>query len=731
MSSSKMKKSPLPVQNICGTQKNACGKEALVKILRWHFGHSEFRGKQLEAIEAVLSGNDCFCLMPTGGGKSMCYQIPALAKKGIVLVVCPLIALMENQVMALKKKGIAAEFLSSTQPLHVREKIYKDLDSGKPSLKLLYVTPELIATAGFSSKLSKMYSRGLLQLIAIDEAHCISTWGHDFRPSYRKLSTLRDSLPSVPILALTATAAPKVQRDVIESLCLRNPIVLKSSFNRPNIYYEVRYKDLLDDAFADLCGVIKSFGNVCGIVYCLERSACDALAAHLSSNGVSCAAYHAGLNNKLRSSVLDDWISSKIQVVVATVAFGMGIDRKDVRVVCHFNIPKSMESFYQESGRAGRDQLPSQSILYYGIDDRRRMEFILSNARNNKSESNLPDASSKKSLDNFRQMIEYCEGHGCRRRKILESFGEQAPASLCPKACDACKQPGLVAKYIEELTACTSQQRKLLAQVFMNRPNNDDGQQFSEFWNRNNDDSCGSEDISDSDEDSEVLMSLSSSNFSSKSRLSQKLDILEQAEEKYYKNKGSEKQSSKTDKNTISDSLRESSKHRLFTALKDAQQRLGSLKFDFEAAVSSLENECFKKFGKTGKSFYISQVASTVRWLSTAGLIHITDRLQPKTPCSENPKPKDNSPSSKTPWSDSSTKATKDLYESASSNPPPNAQEFDVGITKMVLPPIPSFSEFMRSSKARSSGTAHQSSPSKKHSLDRISNTADKKFRLQ
>ncbi|KMS95794.1 hypothetical protein BVRB_004930 [Beta vulgaris subsp. vulgaris] len=325
-----MKKSPLPVQTICGTSKNICGKEALVKILRWHFGHSEFRGKQLEAIEAVLSGRDCFCLMPTGGGKSMCYQIPALAKNGIVLVVCPLIALMENQVKALKEKGIGAEFLSSTQTSSVKEKIYEDLNSGKPSLKLLYVTPELIATSGFSAKLSKIHGRGLLHLIAIDEAHCISSWGHDFRPSYRKLSSLRNILPDVPILALTATAAPKVQNDVIESLCLHNPLILKSSFNRPNIYYEVRYKDLLDDTYADICGLIKSCGDVCGIIYCLERSACDALAAHLSTNDISCAAYHAGLNNKLRSSVLDDWVSSRIQVVVATVAFGYELPMIDM-----------------------------------------------------------------------------------------------------------------------------------------------------------------------------------------------------------------------------------------------------------------------------------------------------------------------------------------------------------------------------------------------------------------
>ncbi|XVF59862.1 hypothetical protein PTKIN_Ptkin07bG0309800 [Pterospermum kingtungense] len=229
---------------------------------------------------------------------------------------------MENQVTALKEKGITAEFLSSTQTSQVKNKIHEDLDSGQPSLRLLYVTPELIATSGFMSKLIKIHGRGLLNLIAVDEAHCISSWGHDFRPSYRKLSSLRNHLADVPILALTATAVPKVQKDVIDSLNLQNPLVLKSSFNRPNIYYEVRYKDLLDDAYADLCNVLKSAGDVCAIVYCLERTTCDDLSSHLLRNGISCAAYHAGLNNKLRSTVLDDWISSKIQVVVATVAFG-------------------------------------------------------------------------------------------------------------------------------------------------------------------------------------------------------------------------------------------------------------------------------------------------------------------------------------------------------------------------------------------------------------------------
>uniref|UniRef100_I1P4V7 ATP-dependent DNA helicase n=1 Tax=Oryza glaberrima TaxID=4538 RepID=I1P4V7_ORYGL len=424
----KMKRQ-LPIKGASGASGSGHGKKApqeLENVLKQHFGYSGFRGKQLEAIEAVLSGRDCFCLMPTGGGKSMCYQIPALVKSGIVLVISPLIALMENQVASLKSKGIPAEFLSSTQTSHNKQKIHEDLDSGNPSLKLLYVTPELVATSGFKAKLTKLNNRGLLGLVAIDEAHCISTWGHDFRPSYRKLSSLRNQFPDIPILALTATAVPKVQKDVISSLCLRNPLILRASFNRPNIFYEVRYKDLLDDVYSDISNLLKSSGNVCSIVYCLERAVCDDLTMHLSQQGISSAAYHAGLNSKVRSSVLDDWLSSRTQVVVATVAFGMGIDRQDVHIVCHYNLPKSMEAFYQESGRAGRDQQPSKSVLYYGLDDRKKMEFILRNTKNKKSElSSSSTELSEKALADFSQIIDYCENSTCRRKMIIESFGEK------------------------------------------------------------------------------------------------------------------------------------------------------------------------------------------------------------------------------------------------------------------------------------------------------------------
>ncbi|MQL98292.1 hypothetical protein Taro_030999, partial [Colocasia esculenta] len=485
-----MKKSPLPLVEPAAPSKPPPGEEDLEELLRRHFGHTNFRGKQLEAIQAVLSGRDCFCLMPTGGGKSMCYQIPALARPGIVLV--------ENQVMALKGKGVQAEYLSSTQTAQVREKIHGELECGKPSLRLLYVTPELIATFGFKSKLKKLHMRRLLSLVAIDEAHCVSTWGHDFRPTYRQLSSLKHDLPGVPILALTATAAPKVQKDVIESLGLHNPVVLKASFNRPNIFYEVRYKDVIDDTYADLSNLIKSSGSMCSIIYCLERSTCDDLSAHLKRNGISCAAYHAGLNNKVRSTVLDDWIASRIQVVVATVAFGVflrisleqgyfcnfplnkGIDRKDVRFVCHYNIPKSMESFYQESGRAGRDHLQSKSLLYYGLDDRRRMEFILRNAGTKKQKSSTSsDALVEKSLEDFTRMVEYCEESGCRRKRILESFGEKE----------------------------------------------------TEFWNREDEENTSDDDISVSDDEAEVMNSHVKSKMSAKAEPMERIELLQHAED--------------------------------------------------------------------------------------------------------------------------------------------------------------------------------------------------------
>ncbi|XP_062220485.1 ATP-dependent DNA helicase Q-like 3 [Phragmites australis] len=610
-----------------GRGKNA--PKELENVLNRYFGYSGFRGKQLEAIEAVLSGRDCFCLMPTGGGKSMCYQIPALVKTGIVLVISPLIALMENQVASLKNKGIPAEFLSSTQTSHSKQRIHEDLDSGNPSLKLLYVTPELVATAGFMAKLMKLYNRGLLGLVAIDEAHCISTWGHDFRPSYRKLSSLRNRFPDIPLLALTATAVPKVQKDVISSLCLQNPVVLRASFNRPNIFYEVRYKDLLDDVYSDISNLLKSSGNVCSIIYCLERAACDDLSMRLSQQGISSAAYHAGLNSKVRSAVLDDWLSSRTQVVVATVAFGMGIDRKDVRIVCHFNLPKSMESFYQESGRAGRDQQPSRSVLYYGLDDLRRMEFILRNTKTKKSESSSSSTElAEKALADFSQIVDYCESSSCRRKKIIESFGEKVQPTLCQHSCDSCKHPNLVSSRLEELRRVPNCRYNKISPVFKSSLVNPEHLD-TEFWNREDEASISAEDISDSDDGKSVVSNIAISKFPTKAGLDAKFKALERAENAYYQANGQTKQQggSLVDKKSISQALRDACRKRLLDALGQAKLRHGNLLCDAEASATHLETECFKKYEKVGKTFYNSQIAATVRWLSSATSNQMHDRL--------------------------------------------------------------------------------------------------------
>ncbi|XP_047944091.1 ATP-dependent DNA helicase Q-like 3 isoform X3 [Salvia hispanica] len=718
-----MSKSALPLQCVRGSEKQVIKKEALVKLLRWHFGHSDFRGNQLEAIQAVLSGRDCFCLMPTGGGKSLCYQIPALAKPGIVLVVSPLIALMENQVMALKEKGVAVEYLSSTQTVKVKNKIYENLESGKPSLQLLYVTPELIATSGFMSKLMKIHGRGLLNLIAIDEAHCVSTWGHDFRPSYRKLSSLRNNLPGIPVLALTATAVPKVQEDVIKSLSLQKPLVLKSSFNRPNIYYEVRYKDLMDDPYSDICNYLKSCGNVCAIVYCLERTACDDLALHLSAQGIPCS----GLNSNVRSSVLDDWISSRTQVVVATVAFGMGIDRKDVRVVCHFNIPKSMEAFYQESGRAGRDQLPSRSLLYFGVDDRRKMEFILSKAANKKSHSSsMDEGSTKNSLAEFQKMIEYCEEAGCRRKKILESFGEeQVTASLCGKTCDSCKHPDMVSKYLEELTSTAAfQYKRGSSRIYITSASETYGdEQLSEFWNRN-DEASGSEeeDISDSDDATEIAKSVANLGKSSKWKLDERLESLERAEENYYRNKDNQdKQANKIDKKFISATLRNSGKQRLLTAMKQNQHLSSTLQMDFVTSAETLEIECYRKYGRSGKSIYLSQMASTARWLSAAVPDELTQRLGTTPSMStEADKPEaDRSLSPSVPF----IAAITPVHEENGSGSGATIESNSAVLEHTLAPPILSFSEFINRRKVMDK----QVSTSKRESKDGGSQGMEKK----
>lgn len=415
-------------------------------------------------------------------------------------------------------------------------------------------------------------------------------------------------------------------------------------------------------------------------------------------------------------------------------SFRMGIDRKDVRIVCHFNIPKSMEAFYQESGRAGRDQLPSRSLLYYGIDDRKRMEFILSNAESKKLQSSSSqDGMPKKSLADFSHMVEYCEGSSCRRKKILENFGEQVAASICRKSCDACKHPNLVAKYLEEFaSACALRQNNGFSRIFISSSSDlVDKEQLTEFWNRDDEVSGSEEDISDSDDGIEVGKSMARPKLPSKSGLSEKIELLQRAEENYYQNKFPDKQINKPDKNAISEALRETSKQRLLNALKQTQQRLGNLEINLETSAIFLENECYKKYGKTGKSFYYSQVASTVRWLSTANSTDLTNRLGTKTSsATDNIISKADSPiissSDQGPTKISNGEHCSAKPQTSScASPMQGASSQDKG-----LPPIPSLSDFVKSRTVK----GHQANPLsklRKQSPKRAERNLEKRSRLQ
>ncbi|KAK9275331.1 hypothetical protein L1049_022595 [Liquidambar formosana] len=414
----------------------------------------------------------------------------------------------------------------------------------------------------------------------------------------------------------------------------------------------------------------------------------------------------------------------------------MGIDRKDVRVVCHFNIPKSMEAFYQESGRAGRDQLPSRSLLYYGMDDHKRMEFILSKAENKKLQSSSSqDGLSKKSLTDFKKMVEYCEESGCRRKKILESFGEQVPTSLCKKTCDACKHPNLVSKYLGELAStCSVRWSKRFSPIIISSSSNTiDDEQFTEFWNRD-DEASGSEDeISDSDDGVEVVKNLAKSKLPSKTVLNEKIELLQHAEENYYQNKKSDKEVTKLDKNAISETLREASNQRLLNALKQTEQRLCNLKFDLETSATFLENECYKKYGKTGKSFYYSQVASTVRWLSTTDLAELTSRLGTSISSNlENITSKADSPLSSSSLLDQGPVeiSNEEIHGSGRSETYLNASPLQSSSQDMGLPQIPSFSEFINSRKAKDN-QSNLLSRSGKEAPKGVQKNLEKRMRLQ
>jgi ATP-dependent DNA helicase RecQ len=395
----------------------------VLELLKSHFGFDAFLPLQEEIIASVMGGQDTFALMPTGGGKSLCYQLPALALGGLALVVSPLIALMKDQVDGLKANGINAAFINSSLPAQEISRVQQQVRNG--GIKMLYVAPERVTLPGF-----QRFLEGLdVSLIAIDEAHCISEWGHDFRPAYRELKTLRNSFAHVPAIALTATATERVRADILSQLGLRRPNVFISSFNRPNLTYAVEPKK---EPLAALLRLLEKHRGESAIVYCTSRRATEETAQALSERGHNAEPYHAGLEPQVRATTQERFIRDQIPIVVATIAFGMGIDKPDIRLVVHYDLPKSLEGYYQETGRAGRDGMPSECVLYYSYGDKTKQEFFI----NQIDDPEEQDRARQK----LNQVLELCTRQTCRRQFLIEYLGEEWPEENCG-GCDVCLLP--------------------------------------------------------------------------------------------------------------------------------------------------------------------------------------------------------------------------------------------------------------------------------------------------
>lgn len=407
--------------------------QSLEEALKHFFGYDTFRPGQQKIVEEALSNRDLLIIMPTGGGKSLCFQLPALLKPGLTVVVSPLIALMQDQVDALQDNGIGATFLnSSLRSEDVRSREAAILN-GK--IKLLYVAPERLLGERFLPFLDRVRSHIGISAFAIDEAHCVSEWGHDFRPEYRQMKQLRQRYPDIPLLALTATATGRVRQDIIQQLTLQEPGIHLASFNRPNLYYEVIPKER--QSYNQLLTKIRSHQGS-GIIYCFSRRKVDEVAYQLQQDGFTALPYHAGLSNEERSSNQTRFIRDDVQIMVATVAFGMGINKPDVRFVIHYDLPRNLESYYQESGRAGRDGETSHCTLFFGAGDIRKVDYLI---------EQKPDPDEQRvARQQLRQVIEYAEGSDCRRTIQLSYFGERFPGNC--NNCDNCRVP----KPIEDWT---------------------------------------------------------------------------------------------------------------------------------------------------------------------------------------------------------------------------------------------------------------------------------------
>lgn len=423
------------------------------QALKQYFGHETFWPGQRQVIEHALAGRDVFVLMPTGGGKSLTYQLPALLMPGLTIVVSPLIALMQDQVDRLRANGIAATFVNSF--LSPTERTQRERAALNGQLKLLYVAPERLLTPSFLALLDQVENNVGLSLLAVDEAHCVSEWGHDFRPEYRQLGQLRNRYPDVPMLALTATATERVRQDILTQLRLRDAHIHIASFNRPNLSYEVRQKN--QGSYRELLQLLRKEPDAPVIIYCQSRKSVDELSEVLKRDGLHALPYHAGLTNEQRTENQARFIRDDVSVLVATIAFGMGVGKPDVRSVIHYDLPRNLEGYYQESGRAGRDGLSAECILFFSHGDRAKLEYLIAQRFNGDGGAPFADVSGTQGFNGdqeapfvgdlaaiarqqLQQVVAYAESSVCRRRILLAYFGETLEAENCGN-CDNCLRP--------------------------------------------------------------------------------------------------------------------------------------------------------------------------------------------------------------------------------------------------------------------------------------------------